>query len=305
MFKMSEAITDRTKKGLRTTIIGILVSGILALIKGITGILGNSYALIADAIESATDIFTSTMLLLGLKWSARPADDDHPYGHGKAEAAISVGISVMLFAAAVLIAYKSVLNIMIPHKTPAPYTLIVLVVVIVAKEVLYRVVLRTAKEIKSDAVQADAIHHRSDAITSLAAFIGISIGVIGGDGYEVADDYAALFASAVILINAYTIFRPALGELLDENLDPKLNAEVKQLALEVSQVLRVEKCLIRKMGVFKFADLHIWVDRNLSVVEGHEIAHRVKDHIIDRLPQFADVMIHIEPSPPNTEPVAF
>jgi cation diffusion facilitator family transporter len=302
---MSEAITDRTKKGLRTTIIGIVVSGILALIKGITGILGNSYALIADAIESATDIFTSTMLLFGLKWSARPADDDHPYGHGKAEAAISVGISVMLFAAAVLIAYKSVLNIMTPHKTPAPYTLIVLVVVIVAKEVLYRVVLRTAKEIKSDAVQADAIHHRSDAITSLAAFIGISIGVIGGKGYEVADDYAALFASAVILINAYTIFRPALGELLDENLDPKLNAEVKQLALEVSQVLRVEKCLIRKMGVFKFADLHIWVDRNLSVVEGHEIAHRVKDHIIDRLPQFADVMIHIEPSPPNTEPVAF
>jgi cation diffusion facilitator family transporter len=162
-------------------------------------------------------------------------------------------------------------------------------------------VLRTAEESKSDAVRADAFHHRSDAITSAAAFVGITIGVIGGDGYEVADDYAALFASAVILINAYSIFRPALGELLDEELDPKLNAEVKRLAAEVQDVIHVQKCLIRKMGVFKYADLHVWVDRDLTVVKGHEIAHRVKDHIITHLPQFRDVMIHIEPSP--TEPL--
>jgi cation diffusion facilitator family transporter len=284
-------------KGLRSTIIGILVSSILAVIKGVAGFLGNSYALIADAIESTTDIFTSCMLLLGLRWSARPADEDHPYGHGKAEAVISIGIALILCIAAVVIAYKSVRNIIVPHKTPEPYTLVVLILVIITKEVLYRFVLRTAHETNSDALRADAFHHRSDAITSAAAFIGITIGIIGGDGYEVADDYAALFASAVILINAYLIFRPALGELLDEDLDPRLTAEVKRLASEVDQVLNVEKCLIRKMGVFKFADLHVWVNRDLTVVQGHEIAHRVKDHIIAHLPQFADVMIHIEPAP--------
>jgi cation diffusion facilitator family transporter len=298
---MDNASSHTPHKGLRSTIIGIVVSAFLAIIKGVTGVLGNSYALIADAIESATDIFTSVMLLVGLKWSARPADEDHPYGHGKGEALISVGISLILFTAATIIAYKSVQNIVIPHKTPEAYTLIVLVIVIVAKEVLYRFVLKTAEESRSDAVRADAFHHRSDAFTSAAAFVGITIGIIGGEGYEVADDYAALFASAVILINAYNIFRPALGELLDEELDPELNAEVKRLASEVENVLHVQKCLIRKMGVFKYADLHVWVDRNLTVVQGHEIAHRVKDHIIVHLPQFKDVMIHIEPSPPSVQ----
>ncbi len=286
-------------KGIRSTIIGIVVSGVLAIVKGVAGVLGHSYALIADAIESATDIFTSTMLLFGLHWSARPADEDHPYGHGKGEAVISIGTALILFGAAILIIYKSVENILIPHKTPEPYTLVVLVVVIVTKEILYRFLLRTASESNSDAVRADAFHHRTDAITSAAAFVGILIGIVGGDGFEVADDYAALFASAVILINAYSIFRPALGELLDEELDPRLNAHVKQLASEVNGVVHVQKCLIRKMGVLKYADLHVWVDPAITVVEGHEIAHRVKDHIIDNLPQFKDILIHIEPSPPR------
>jgi cation diffusion facilitator family transporter len=296
---MNNTHSESAHKGQRSTIIGIGVSAALAIVKGVAGLLGNSYALIADAIESATDIFTSTLLMFGLRWSVRPADEDHPYGHGKAEAAISIGIAFFLFAAAIVIVYKSIQNIVTPHKVPEPYTLIVLVIVIITKEVLYRFVLRTAEESKSDAVRADAFHHRSDAITSAAAFIGIAIGIVGGEGYEVADDYAALFASVVILINAYLIFRPALGELLDEELDPKLNAEVKRLAAQVDQVLHVEKCLIRKMGMFKYADLHVWVDRSLTVVEGHEIAHRVKDHIIHHLPQFKDVLIHIEPSPPT------
>jgi cation diffusion facilitator family transporter len=289
---------EHHKKGLRSTLIGIIVSAVLAVVKGVAGFLGNSYALIADAIESTTDVFTSSLLLIGLRWSAKPADEDHPYGHGKGEAFISLGIAAILTTAAIVIAFKSLQNIITPHKTPEGYTLIVLVVVIIVKEGLYRFVLNTGKEIGSGAVEADAFHHRSDAITSAAAFIGIAIGIIGGPGYEVADDYAALFASVIIIINAYLIFRPALGELLDEDLDPKLKEQVIKLAEEVDGVLHVQKCLIRKMGVFKLADLHVWVDRNLTVVQGHEIAHAVKDHIIDHLPQFADVLIHIEPSPP-------
>lgn len=283
------------RRGYRSTIIGIVVSALLAIIKAVGGVLGNSYALLADAIESTTDIFTSAMLLVGLRWSARPADDDHPYGHGKAEALTSLGIASALVAAAVVIAVKSVENILTPHKMPHAYTLIILVVVILAKEILFRFVLKTGHEINNSAVKADAFHHRSDAITSAAAFIGISVGIIGGPGYEVADDYAALFASAVILFNAYKVARPAVGELLDEELDPELNKAITKLAEHVPQVIRVEKCFIRKMGVSNIADLHIWVDRNLTVKKGHDIAHDVKRAIQQRYPQFAEVMIHVEP----------
>lgn len=285
-----------TKKALKTTFIGIIVSAILAIVKGAGGIVGNSYALVADAIESLTDIFTSAMLWMGLRWSAKPPDRDHPYGHGKGEALIAVGIGLALVTASIIIAVKSVQNIVTPHKTPEAFTLIILIAVIVTKEILYRFVLKTGVETGSSAVKADAFHHRSDAITSAAAFIGISIGLIGGPGYEIADDYAALFASVIILINAYLIIRPAIGELLDEDLDPELNKQIKALAEKVDNVILVERCRIRKMGVVKIADLHIWVDRNLTVEQGHTIAHDVKDCIQAEYPFFADVMIHIEPA---------
>jgi cation diffusion facilitator family transporter len=284
------------RKALRITAVGLVVSAVLAVVKGVGGVMGNSYALIADAIESSADIFTSGMMWLGLRWSQRPPDNDHPYGHGKGEALITLGIAFVLVAAATLIGTKSVQNIITPHKIPAPYTLIILVVVIATKELLYRVVLKTGRELGSGAVEADAIHHRSDAITSVAAFIGIAIGLVGGPGFEVADDYAAMFASIIIVINAVKIARPAIGELLDEELDPNLNRDVVALAAGVEKVSHVERCRIRKMGPFKIADLHIWVDKNLTVEEGHRISHEVKDLIQTKHPLFSDVMIHIEPS---------
>ena len=282
-------------KGLQATFIGIMVSSLLAVAKALGGIFGNSYALIADAIESTADIFTSTMLWLGLKWASKPADEDHPYGHGKAEALIAIGIAAALTVAALVIGRESIYNIMTPHESPKAYTLIILLGVILVKELLYRYVLKTGLELNSSAVQADAFHHRSDAITSAAAFVGIAVALIGGRGYESADDWAALFAGAIILINVYKIARPAIGELLDEDLDPKLCLRVRELAAAVPGVLEVEKCHTRKMGVLNHADLHIWVNGNLTVTEGHAISHAVKDSIQKELPQFIDVMIHIEP----------
>lgn len=284
------------QKALRATALGLVVSAVLAVVKGVGGIMGNSYALIADAIESTGDIFSSGMMWLGLRWSQRPADEDHPYGHGKGEALISLCIAGVLVLAATVIAVKSVQNIITPHKVPAPYTLVILVIVIATKELLYRFILKTSREVGSGAIEADAFHHRSDAITSLAAFVGISIGLIGGPGYEVADDYAALFASVIIVVNAVKIARPAVGELLDEELDPNLNGEVAALAAGVAKVSHVERCRIRKMGPFKIADLHIWVDKDLTVEEGHRISHEVKDLIQSRHPLFSDVMIHVEPA---------
>lgn len=296
LLKFNRIMAQTENKGLKSTFVGIVVSAVLAVIKALGGIFGNSYALIADAIESTADIFTSSMLWLGLKWSSKPADEDHPYGHGKAEALIAIGIALALTVAAVVIGKESIHNIVTPHKTPKPYTLIILLVVIATKEILYRYVMKTGLETNSDAVKADAFHHRSDAITSAAAFIGISIALIGGKGYEIADDIAALFAGVIILINVYHIARPAIGELLDEDLDPSLNERVRELAEEVEGVMFVEKCHTRKMGVLNHADLHIWVDGNLSVTEGHTISHAVKDNIQKYLPQFIEVMIHVEPN---------
>ena len=288
-------LTTPQEAGLKTTLIGIVISSILAVIKALGGIFGNSYALIADAIESTTDIVTSGMLYIGLKWSGRPADTKHPYGHGKAEALIALGIALALCAAAVIISVESIHNIQTPHKAPKAFTLIILAVVIITKELLYRYVLKTGEELDSGAVKADAFHHRSDAISSGAAFIGITIGVLGGPGYEVADDWAALMAAIVIVINAWLIARPALGELLDEELQPELNIRVKEIAAEVPGVVLVEKCHIRKMGLQSHADMHVWVNKDLTVEQGHNIAHAVQDHIQEVLPQFAQIHIHIEP----------
>jgi len=282
--------------GLKTTLTGIVISTILAVIKALGGIFGNSYALIADAIESTTDIVTSGMLYIGLKWSGKPADDEHPYGHGKAEALISLGIALALCGAAVVISIESIQNIQTPHKAPKAWTLIILGVVIITKELLYRYVLKTGEELDSGAIKADAFHHRSDAISSGAAFIGITIGVLGGPGYEVADDWAALLAAVVIVINAWLIARPAIGELLDEELQPEMNIRLKELAAEVAGVEFVQKCHIRKMGLMSHADMHIWVNKDLTVARGHDIAHNVQDHIQAALPQFAFIHIHIEPS---------
>jgi cation diffusion facilitator family transporter len=282
--------------GLKTTLTGILVSSVLAIIKALGGIFGNSYALIADAIESTTDIVTSGLLYVGLKWSSRPADKAHPYGHGKAEALIALVIAMGLCGAAVIISIDSIQNIRTPHEAPKAWTLIVLAIVILTKEILYRYVLKTGEEINSGAVKADAFHHRSDAITSAAAFIGIGIAILAGPGYEEADDWAALLAAVVIVINAYLIARPAIGELLDEDLDPALNESVKQFASLVPGVEFVEKCHIRKMGLMSHADMHVWVNKNLTVEQGHDIAHAVQDRIKEQYPQMAHIHIHIEPA---------
>jgi len=285
-----------TKAALKTTLTGIIVSLVLAIIKALGGIFGNSYALIADAIESTTDIITSSLLYIGLTWSSKPADKEHPYGHGKAEALIALSITLALVIAAVIIGIESVHNIRTPHKSPKAFTLLILGGVILTKEILYRYVIKTGNEINSGAVKADAFHHRSDAITSGAAFIGITIGLWGGPGYEVADDWAALLAGVIIIINAYIIARPAIGELLDEELEPQLNEQVRKLAAEVPGVEFIEKCYIRKMGLKSHADMHVWVNKNLTVEQGHTIAHAVEDHIQEQLPQFAIINIHVEPA---------
>ncbi|KAA9325053.1 cation transporter [Adhaeribacter soli] len=284
-----------SEKGLRSTLIGILANMGLVLIKGAAGILGNSYALIADAIESASDVLTSFIVWIGLKAASKEPDADHPYGHGKAEPLAAIVVAVALVGAAILICIQSVEHILTPHKTPEPFTLIVLGIIIVIKEGLYRYSHRVGTEVESTAVKADAWHHRADAITSLTAFVGISIALIGGDGYETADDWAALIASGIIVLNAYHIFIPAFTEIMDAAPPSEFAEEVRKAAATVPNVIGTEKCLVRKMGFEYFVDLHVIVDGDLTVREGHDIAHQVKDAIIAAKPQVYNVMVHIEP----------
>ncbi len=267
----------------------------MAIIKGLAGFFGNSYALIADAIESTTDIFSSLLVLLGFKYAKRPADENHPYGHGKIEPLITFLVVAFLVTSATIIAYESIQNIQTPHKVPKAWTLIVLGVIIIWKETLYRIVLKKSKEIQSTSLKAEAWHHRSDAITSIMAFIGISIAVICGKGYETADDWAALLASGFILYNSYLILRPALGEVMDEQLYDDLLLEIRNKALEVDGVLGTEKCFIRKAGMKFHIDLHAIVDGKITVKEGHDISHKLKDYLMEEIPNLEYVLIHIEP----------
>ncbi len=281
---------------IRTTYFSIAGNTCLAVVKGLSGFYGNSYALIADAIESTTDIFSSLLVLVGLKYANRPADKNHPYGHGRAEPLITFLVVGFLITSATVIAYESINNIGTPHELPKIWTLLVLAPIIIWKEVSFRLVMKKAKQTNSSSLKADAWHHRSDAITSVAAFIGISIALYFGKGYETADDWAALFASAFILYNSYLIFRPALGEIMDEHLYDGLVEDIRRVSLTVDGILATEKCFIRKAGMKYHVDLHATVDANITVKHGHDIAHKLKDTLRNEIPQLGNVLIHIEPN---------
>jgi len=264
-------------------------------VKAIAGVAGNSYALIADAIESTFDVISSLIVLGGLKIATTPRDANHPYGHGKAEPLAALVVAIALLTAAVAIAIESVREIVTPHHAPAPFTLLVLVLVVLTKESLFRFVFRVGVAAQSTAVKTDAWHHRSDAMTSAAAFIGISVALIGGQGYESADDWAALAAAGVICYNAFRLVVPALNEVMDAAPPPDVAEHVRAVAAQVGGVTSLDKCFVRKMGLDYYVDLHVVVDGSITVWEGHEIAHRVKNAIRASNPKIMDVLVHIEP----------
>jgi cation diffusion facilitator family transporter len=290
------ASANNLQTGARIALLGLAINVVLAAVKILTGLFGHAYVLIADGIESAMDVGGSIVIWGGLKVAARPPDPTHPYGHGKAEPIAAVIVAIGVLAAAFGLAVQSVREIFLPHHGPAPYTLVVLIVAVIVKEVLYRYVIRFGRDVESTAVQTDAWHHRTDAMTSIAAFIGISVALIGGEAWQSADDWAALFACALIGANGYRLLRPALFEIMDTAPRGPIVDSVRNAAAAVPGVIEVEKCLIRKMGLDFYVDLHVTVNGNISVREGHEIAHHVKAAIRQNDSRVADVLVHIEPA---------
>lgn len=281
--------------GLAVTKLAMAINLVLAGGKIVTGVVGHSHALVADGIESLADIFSSFVVWCSLHWSAKPADTRHPFGHGKAESLAGLVIALGLLAAACIIAVRSVHEIRVPHHAPAWYTLLVLALVVAIKETLYRHVLQIGRSLTSTALTGDAWHHRSDALTSAAAFVGISIALLGGPGYEAADDWAALAACGVIAWNGLRIFRSALDEMMDASVAPEIVAQVRQLAAQVEGVVAIEKCRIRKAGPHLALDIHVVVNGDMSVRESHRIAHVVKDRLLASAHRINDVIVHIEP----------
>jgi len=290
------ASVNNLQTGARIALFGLAINIMLASVKMLAGFFGNAYVLIADGIESAMDVGGSIVIWGGLKVAARPPDRTHPYGHGKAEPIAAVIVAIGVLAAALGLAIQSVREIFLPHHGPAPYTLVVLIVAVIVKEILYRYVIRFGRSVESTAVQTDAWHHRTDAMTSIAAFIGISVALVGGEAWQSADDWAALFACALIGTNGYRLLRPALFEIMDTAPRGKIVDSVRNAAAAVPGVIDVEKCLIRKMGLDFYVDLHVGVNGSISVHEGHEIAHQVKAAIQQGDSRIADVLVHIEPA---------
>lgn len=280
---------------MRAAQVGMLVNLVLAVIKLIAGVVGHAYALVADAVESTADIFSSLVVYGGLRIAAQPADENHPYGHGRAEALAGALVALMLSLAAIGIAVEAIREIRTPHHVPHAWTLGVLAGVIIIKQLLARRVFRIGAETGSTAVMADAQHHRSDVITSAAAFIGISIAVIGGPGWEQADDWAALVASGVILYNGIRMLRPAINDLMDRVPEAGVIDGIALAALGVEEVCAIEKLKVRKVGLQFAVDLHVQADPHMSLHDAHVVSGKVKSAIRAAMPAVDGVLIHMEP----------
>jgi len=288
--------TARLQRSLRATFLGMAANATLSVVKLLAGIFGHSHALTADAVESLADLFSSIVVWRALVVAAAPEDEDHPYGHGKAEPIAAAIVSTMLLLAAVGIGLTSLTNIFSPRGGPKAFTLLVLLAVVVVKEGLFRFVLREAATVDSSAVRSDAWHHRSDAITSMAAAVGIGVALVGGPRFQAADDAAAIVAAGIIAWNGWRLLRPAMDELMDATPNLAMGDRIRRVAAVMPGVARVEKCIVRKMGYHYFVDMHLEVDPEITVREGHRIAHAVKDRVRDQIPAVRDVLVHIEPS---------
>jgi cation diffusion facilitator family transporter len=286
---------NRLQRSLRATLIGLAVNVLLSAVKLIAGIVGHSHALVADACESLTDIFSSIIVWRGVVVAAAPADEDHPYGHGKAEPLAAAVVSAILLFVAGWITIEALHDIGQSRTAPKIFTLLVLFGVIVIKEGLFRFVSREADSVENAAVRADAWHHRSDAITSIAAATGISTALIGGDNFAWADNAAAIAAAGVIAWNGWRLLRSTLGDLMDTAPDREIKNEIQRLAETIPGVAHVEKCFVRKMGYQLYVEMHVEVDPQMTVLRSHEIAHAVKDKIRDAMPAVNDVLVHVEP----------
>ncbi len=269
----------------------------LAGVKLLVGFIGNSFALIADGIESLADIVSSAIVWTGVRISDKSADHDHPYGHGKAEAIAALLASVGLLVSAGFIAYNAIHEISSPHQAPALFTIPFLVVIIGIKEWLHFSLLRSGNRMDSGALRAEAWHHRSDSLTSLGVLVGISFAIFAGPGYEKVDDIAALLVTILIVYNAFRIARPALDELMDKRVEDFRIEVIDQISRSIDGIECLETIVVRRSGREFVAEIHMEVAPEMSIEKGHRLSHQLKDALFAaRELRLTHVVVHVEPA---------
>ncbi|MDB4886179.1 MAG: cation diffusion facilitator family transporter [Gemmatimonadetes bacterium] len=307
---MTAVDTHRTSDvtaSIRAAQVGVVTNLVLAGTKIGAGILGSTYALVADGVESLADVASSLIVWGGIAVGARPADEDHPYGHGKAESVAAAIVSLMLLVAGVFIGIQAVREIRTPHRFPAPWTLLVLLGVVIVKGILARRVSAVGRASASAAVEADAMHHLSDAVTSGAAFIGISAALLGryfggGAQWAAADDWAALVASMVIMWNGIAMFMVGLHDLMDRSPGAEVLEPLRHAALSVRGVCAVEKLAARRVGNGYRVTIHVQASPTITLAEGHALGGRVKRAMCAGTHRIQSVLVHMEPYEPPTPP---
>lgn len=287
--------TPSAGAAVRAAQLGIVVNVALTVVKLVSGVVGHSYALVADAAESAFDLFGSLAVWTGVRIADRDATEEYPFGFGKAEALAAATVALLLLVASIGIAVASVHEIRTPHHAPAGWTLAVLASVIVIKQLMSRRVQGIARAAGSTALAADAQHHRSDALTSLAAFVGIAVALAGGPGWESADDWAALVAAVVIAVNGAVLLRGAVADLMDRVPASHVVTAIRSAASGVDDVRAVEKLAVRRAGRGYWVDIHIEADPLMSLEAAHIVSGKVKGAIRASTPQVLGVLVHMEP----------
>lgn len=291
---------ERIQLAIKSALQGVIINTFLVILKILAGIIGNSYALIADGIESGADVFSSIIVWRGLHLSKKDADEEYHFGYGKAETLAGAVVSLLLIGASIAIFILSIREIITPHHLPAPFTLFILIFVCVVKAFLSKRVMEVGEHVNSSALKGDAWHHRSDAITSLAAFIGISIALIGGHGWESADDYAALLCALIIGLNGIKLLRNSAQELMDKAPNDEILQKVVDAANSVPGVMMIEKVLARKSGLSFFVAMHVHADPEISLRAAHILSGMVKTAVKKAVPQIQDVLVHMEPDETNS-----
>lgn len=285
------------KEATQAALLGLVVNLLLGIVKLVAGLIGQSFALLSDAVNSLGDVFTSVVVLFALRVAQRPPDVEHPYGHTRAEGIAASNIAVLMILSALGIGWEALQRLNVQHDLPPLWTLWIAAANVVIKESLYHYKIRVARRSGSGVIVANAWDHRSDALCSLAVLIGLAVVRWGGPQYIWADEVAALFVVAAIIWSGIELFGRSASELMDLQANDDLVQQVRAAAATVPGILGVEKLRIRKSGLEYFADIHIEVDPRLTVAEGHRLGHAVKDQLLAGFPMLHDVLVHLEPFP--------
>ncbi|MCB0324801.1 MAG: cation transporter [Bdellovibrionales bacterium] len=290
-------MSDRSyREATSAALLGLTVNGLLGTAKLVGGIFGNSFALLADAVNSLGDVVTSLAILVALRVAQRPPDTNHPYGHMRAESIAACNVSLLVVLSALLVGWEAIVRLPVQHPIPPRWTLWIAAINVVVKESLYHYKMRVGRRTGSTALRAAAWDHRSDALSAFAVLVGLMTIRFGGERLLWADEIGSLVVVGIIVVSGFRLFRESASELMDVQADGSLVESIRSCAEQVDNVMQIETLRVRKAGLEYLVDIHVQVLPTMSVAEGHAVGHSVKDRLLHAFPAIRDVLVHLEPA---------